>query len=200
MRRVIIAALVAAAIGCGDADGEKVNFFDTATGKPAGSMTLVEPEILDLRQGKIVAGTGYIMDCGSARFPYSGESVLFKGEAFTSYCNAIGASYSDGRADPGDTWAFSFNEPFAKWQDGTSMDNNLRSVATKGIPGALSIKLHVATNQNTQFGGGGFHWDVGADQQKQFSSPDWNCPIGGNCSTSFHSGTSSYGHFIQAYP
>lgn len=195
------AVALVAFVGACSSGATEVQFIDDK-GKSAGSMTMTEPEVLDLRQGKVVYGSGYMVDCGSVRNPLRGESVLFSADEYGGYCNAVqGSLGANGLADVGETWAFSLDESWAAWSNGASMNNAIRSAKTMGW-GALfaagANKLHVVYQPNENFGGGPHEYDATWENviSRPFAIP---CPSFWipTCSASFSTSTSAFGHFVQ---
>jgi hypothetical protein len=75
-----------------------------------------------------IAHVGYVVDCGSARFPIaSGEGILFDDVATLGQCSAVG--WDQSRQVELDLFA-----PIAHWKNGVSFNDRVRSSVFRAPP------------------------------------------------------------------
>jgi hypothetical protein len=106
---------------------------------------MTDGQVIETRQHALVTNLGYSVDCGSDRFPYPGECVLFDGNNFTEECRALRGSDS--------FWALSYNESAAKWRSGKSFNDTVGSYWCRPNDG---LSMCVAYQQNAN-GSGNAH-------------------------------------------
>lgn len=75
-------------------------------------------ETVEMRQSALQSGVLYSLDCGPARWAFEGECVVFEGPNYTGQCRALGGAL---------IMALSFDEPAARWANGNSFNDNIRS-------------------------------------------------------------------------
>lgn len=106
-------------------------------------------DVVALRQA-FTLNVGYIVDCGSERFAYPGEAVLFDGTNYTGECSAI-----HGSADFDQNMVIPYDEPTATWQSGKSWNDAVDSMKGKAqgvVPGVGTIGTCIRLRQTTAGG------------------------------------------------
>lgn len=134
---------------------------------------------LDFRTQALQGGSGYVVDCGTQREPYSGESTLFDQEWAAGQCNAIGADWLGGNGQI----YFDLNEPIARWSNGASMNNTVRSSAHRATEGPNGKQMRIAMYRDFGGWGGGFHGIVPKAQRWAFMRYQTveQCPVPYDC-------------------
>lgn len=129
---------------------------------------------LVLRTQMLSGGSGYVVDCGTARNPYLGESTVYDQNWGGGQCSAIGTDWS-----PGFLY-FDLNEPVASFGNGATMNNALRSAQSRATAQA---QMRVSWNRSFGGSGGGLNDVVPAGQTHVFNvfKSEAVCPLPSWC-------------------
>jgi hypothetical protein len=133
MQRVVMIGILGAlaASGCeGEPAGHKFEIGPDGKIVPGSIEPIFPSEAIAVRTQALetIAHVGYVVDCGSARFPIaSGEGVVFDDVAFLGQCSAVG--WDQTRQVEFDLFA-----PVAHWKNGLSFNDRIRSSAFRAPP------------------------------------------------------------------
>lgn len=194
----ICSFFIMVSVGCGGT--EQVTFTDEK-GKSAGVLDMDIRHVDQMRKGEldltthaIVYGSGYLVDCGSARDPYAGEITGYRSFFYGGDCVAMGAIVPPSGTN---TYAFDFTESFATWvSDGSTLNNTMKSAKVRAQSG---VGTQTAWMRDVGGNGWGHYRHVAAGTTHLFPSfqSATQCPAGSDCAHAPTQTTSFLGMFYQ---